>query len=587
MNTLQNFIFPTEDRIDKTSLYVDHWIGSPTLCRESGFGLAAGRGASFCTFFNAFSHRKWRHLTELESVHLQLSGSGRVQLDLFDYSSSGAAWRILSVVLDLSSEGVRQDLPPLDNFTGDLLAVKICALEGGAVIASMAWQTCQPVKRDVALAAIITTYRREPAVSLAVESFSSTVCQNTQGGPIDLFVIDNGRTLKLPTRDHVTVIGNPNLGGAGGFARGLLEVIGGRGYTHALFMDDDAACEPESVWRAMALLAHAKDDHLAIAGAMLLAQRPTIQYEKGAIFDLDGSRRSLWRALNQWRDLSDLGNVCANDPLDHPNYGAWWFFAFSLQQVTAMPFPFFVRGDDVDFSLTHKFKVATLNGIATWCDNFGDKLNPSTEYLSARSWMALALMHCNRAGQRKALNFHLRVARQLAMRFDYASMHAVLDGVQDALKGPDFFRDNPAPMEQLARVKSRDGTIKTTKEEFDRLNTQRITKYRGIRKGLYRLLGGHIFVRDVEGGPFIHRRVAWEFAPRGLKGATHAISGTGPNLETATMDKAAFFKGMKRIWVIRMQARKCMKTVAHAYHSDGPAIRSRRFWQNLFHKKQG
>lgn len=584
MNVLQTFIFPTENRIDKTALYVDSWIGAPTLGGKGGLSFAPGHGASFCTFFNAFSHRKWRHLTALQSISLYLSGAGKVRVDLLDYSKSAAAWKILSKEIEITDAGTALALPDLTTYSGELLAVSICAYEKGAVVSTMAWCTTESAKQDVCLAAIVTTFQRETAASRAVESFSSTTCRKTPTGRVDLFVIDNGRTLDLPLRDHVAIIGNPNLGGAGGFARGLSEVIEGKGYTHALFMDDDAFCEPESVWRAMALLAYAKDERLAIAGAMLLADKPTVQYEKGAIFDLDGTRSSLWQALNHGHDLTDIKYVCANDQIDKPNYGGWWFFAFPLAHVTTMPFPFFVRGDDVDFSLNHEFKITTLNGIATWCDNFGNKLSPVTQYLSARSWMALALMHATRKGRIKALRFLLALAKQLALRFDYAGMHAVLDGVEDAFKGPSFFRDNPAPFEQLSRVKARKGATTTTQEEFNRLNTQHVTNYRGVRRGLYRLWGGHLFIRDVEGGLLSHRRIAWEFGKRGLKGATRAISGTGPNLETAKMDRSAFFNGMKRIWIIRMRLRSRLDAVARTYRSEGPAIRSPGFWQKLFQK---
>ena len=36
-------------------------------------------------------------------------------------------------------------------------------------------------------------------------------------------------------------------------------------------------------------------------------------------------------------------------------YGGWWYFAFPVDQVKHQPFPFFVRGDDVSFSLVHDF----------------------------------------------------------------------------------------------------------------------------------------------------------------------------------------------------------------------------------------
>ena len=74
-----------------------------------------------------------------------------------------------------------------------------------------------------------------------------------------LQVVDNARNLELePTNAVVTtVVPNRNLGGAGGFARGLMELRDEGWATHVLFMDDDVTFEPEIVARIIALLSFA------------------------------------------------------------------------------------------------------------------------------------------------------------------------------------------------------------------------------------------------------------------------------------------------------------------------------------------
>lgn len=70
-------------------------------------------------------------------------------------------------------------------------------------------------------------------------------------------VIDNGRTL-VPEQwnsDKITIHPNKNVGGAGGFTRGMIESMEQpEDITHVLLMDDDVIILPESIRRMYYLL---------------------------------------------------------------------------------------------------------------------------------------------------------------------------------------------------------------------------------------------------------------------------------------------------------------------------------------------
>ena len=51
--------------------------------------------------------------------------------------------------------------------------------------------------------------------------------------------------------------------------RGLLSLIDSGVHSHALFMDDDASCEAESIARTYALLQYSRDSKTAVAGSLL------------------------------------------------------------------------------------------------------------------------------------------------------------------------------------------------------------------------------------------------------------------------------------------------------------------------------
>ena len=53
-------------------------------------------------------------------------------------------------------------------------------------------------------------------------------------------------------KDKIDIIQNMNAGGAGGFTRGMIEIMNRKekeGYSHVLLMDDDAIIQPDLLVR--------------------------------------------------------------------------------------------------------------------------------------------------------------------------------------------------------------------------------------------------------------------------------------------------------------------------------------------------
>ena len=91
-------------------------------------------------------------------------------------------------------------------------------------------------------------------------------------------MVDNGRTLSAEEiqTEHVMVHPNLNVGGAGGFTRGMLEAMDHKEKpTHVLLMDDDVMILPESLIRTYNLLKIVRPEyeHHFISGAMLSMKR--------------------------------------------------------------------------------------------------------------------------------------------------------------------------------------------------------------------------------------------------------------------------------------------------------------------------
>ena len=165
-------------------------------------------------------------------------------------------------------------------------------------------------------------------------------------------------------------------------------------------------------------------------------------WENGAVFD--------HRCLPQFvgTDLRDFGQVLRIEKdsggQKHPfYYGGWWFFAFPVAAVKYHPFPFFVRGDDVSFSIANPFNIHTLNGVVSFQDHFIDKESPLVWYLDLRSHMAhhLSLPDMQSSAFKVARIAWWFFLRNLA-KFQYETIEAILLAWQDVMQGPEFFAAN-------------------------------------------------------------------------------------------------------------------------------------------------
>jgi galactofuranosylgalactofuranosylrhamnosyl-N-acetylglucosaminyl-diphospho-decaprenol beta-1,5/1,6-galactofuranosyltransferase len=209
-----------------------------------------------------------------------------------------------------------------------------------------------------------------------------------------------------------------------------------------------------AITRTWMMLAYSLDPRLAVAGAMLDADCRWRVWENGATFDRG------CRPMYHGCDLRSSAEVLemefrTTDPVPQGFYGGWWYFAFPVADVTFLPFPFFVRGDDVSFSLANDFSFVTLPGVASIQQSFTDKASPTTWYLDMRSHLAHHLsLQSKDVGwwglQRMFLGFYLRTV----LRFHYDSLSAVNLAIEDVLRGPQFFAETADMTQRRADLKA-------------------------------------------------------------------------------------------------------------------------------------
>jgi hypothetical protein len=190
-------------------------------------------------------------------------------------------------------------------------------------------------------------------------------------------------------------------------------------------------------------LAYAKDPETAVAGAVSNAQHRWQLWENGALFDKVCQPQHIGFDLRDFEQVLRLEfDSTATQP--HNFYGGWWYFAFPVAEVKHLPFPFFVRGDDVSFSLAHDFNIVTLPGVMSYQDeDFSVKESPLTVYLDLRSHMAHHLsLPSMEIGRKGMLKLMLRFYFRSLLPSHYETLEAIAQALEDVLAGPDFFARN-------------------------------------------------------------------------------------------------------------------------------------------------
>jgi glycosyltransferase involved in cell wall biosynthesis len=423
---------------------------------DRGAHLGAGAVLSFDTSFGAFHTGRWKRLTSVRDVLARVVASGDGVAELVGVRNGR---EVVRGSARLGAEPVEIPVADLAASTDGVHYVRIRA-DGPVDVTRVEWRTSTVAERDVRLSLSITTFNRQDYVIPTVRSVLRAISEVPElGSTVRVLVVDNARNVDFGVgeTDALTVVGNANLGGAGGFARGLMHLRDEGWATHVLFMDDDVRLETESLVRTVALFRHARNASLCVHGAMLSEERPWMQFEAGSKYRW----RSLYplRAIGREDDLRDRRLALSDAPEKKMAYTAWWYTAFPITITRDNPLPIFVRGDDVAFGLMHTGRHSvTLNGVVVWHADFGLKNNPSSLFYEKRNFAIIdALVFPGHRWWHLARRFVALSFRNL-FSFRYASTEYMIRGMRAFLAGP-------AELARLDHTALHDDLRKVTEEK--------------------------------------------------------------------------------------------------------------------------
>ncbi len=537
---------------------------------------------SFDSFFNSLSVKKWKENTTIDNllVTYKVRGKGCLYINHFNDSKDEV---LEQIIIDNDEGEVQFSLSGLH--TG-YIYLRWRAFEE-SVIESFSFYTSSPCK-DVKLGLVITTFNREEQVVKSVKRIRDELLTDPRYvNKIQLYLINNGNDVDGIDYPEVNIVKNKNLGGAGGFSRGLCELTDEGTFTHCIFMDDDAACEIDSIRRTFALLSLSNDDNLAVSAAMLYEERPRIVHEAGAVVFCDGI---FHRPAKIGLNVSERSGIISFDEEEALGYGAWWFYAFNIKNTKYYPFPFFVRGDDMLFGLMNdNHKIITLNGIASWQMDFNRKLNPLVFYLSFR---AMFMSSCRKVTWRNRIMlsaFFMREVIILSMANRYESAQAVVQAYKDCMSGIDFWENNV----DCAEVRKKINQL-TINERFNipssdllKIETDSFLyiKENKIHKALrYLTLNGHLIPKY-----FFNKRA--RLIPETHKNPTNMVfmrndvyyvSQMNGSVMKLSHSKEKFFRVVLNASLLSFNTLFSLKKRLESYQSEITQLTTKDFWKTKF-----
>lgn len=448
-----------------------HYRGKSMIVEEDSCHILRKKSKyDFSTYFNSISVEKWRCYTYAEKIFLELEATGSFCIQLVGYyvNDYGEVKKeILKTFRFDLQERERIALKIPDHTDASVVSFQMETDTDTFVYDARYVASVDPAKVQKPYVTLVTTtYKKEKYIRKNVKLLESTIWREpVYGECFSWKIIDNGRTLDLRefSSNKIQIYYNKNVGGSGGFARGIMETINDeRGSTHVLLMDDDVVMYPDSFRRVFALLSTIKPEYsdCFISGAMLELREKNIQYEDIGFFGRYGEHGPVKPGYNLKKvaDIVKNEKILMNDP---HQYCGWWYCCIPMTTARPdnLPLPLFVRGDDVEYSIRNHARFLTMNGICIWHEGFGGKFSGALElYQVIRNDLILTTMN-----DRETEDIHLidRVKWlfwQELFKYNYKGAGLLLDAVEDFLNGPEFIIGLDA--EQCMREKKeRDNTM--------------------------------------------------------------------------------------------------------------------------------
>ncbi|WP_210480570.1 glycosyltransferase [Naasia sp. SYSU D00948] len=442
------------------------------------------------TYFGRFPAAHYQRWTTVSSVDVEVTVSGKGRVQVFASDSQDLERLVASAEFD-SSEDVDLSFPvAIDKFLdGGFLWVETESYDASAAMWPIRYSTSSKVSETVA-SVVVCTFNRAPECLATLEAL--TTVAGAPGQIRDVFVVDQGTDLvenqpgfpavtqKLGSALHY--VRQPNLGGAGGFTRGLYESMGMTSRPdYVIFMDDDIVLEPETANRMVAFADHSIEP-LLVGGQMLYLYHPNMLHTSAEYARLDQLKAGI--PAHEDEAGLDLTEELPVEWVD-AQYNAWWACLIPTKVVETIgyPLPVFFQWDDIEFGIRageRGIPTVTLPGAAVWHADFSMKDGDDwARYFSHRNSLIVAALHSDLVPKVVTKTLFKEVLRFiLSMQYARAAMQ--LSAVDAFLTGPSHLEDGGAEIAAWVRKMRADypDTIRHSPADIAKRNLHGVPKHR-------------------------------------------------------------------------------------------------------------
>lgn len=478
-DTLQRVILPSPSQMDTVPLYMDMGTATgiqlPTVgdgdgrkagrsfsssskeahvedfLSRSSTKVRAGERVSFGSYFNAFPASYWRRWTTVDKVRLQVRTQGVGSVIVYKSNARGSLQRVDTRRVEGTAENSFElSLAPFGD--GGWYWFDLVAGSEPLVMVDAEWQGAAVERTPGSVTLQITTLNKTDFClnNLRLLAENPDALTHVQ----EILLVDQG-TQKVEDADgfgavrdslggKLRIINQSNLGGSGGFARGMFEAVE-NGSDYVLLMDDDIVVEPESIIRLLTFADRCKTPTI-VGGHMFDLYNRTVLHTFGEVVNPYRFQPSLPSEdmvlghdflSSNLRQTSWLHRRCDVD------YNGWWMCLIptSVIREIGLSLPLFIKWDDSEYGLrakAHGIPTVSLPGSAVWHVSWIDKddLVGWQAYFHARNRIVAALLHSpyEHGGRVVRESQYADIKHLVSMQ--YATAHGRQWALGDVLKGP-------------------------------------------------------------------------------------------------------------------------------------------------------
>ncbi|MDT0141089.1 glycosyltransferase [Microbacterium sp. PRC9] len=586
-------VLPSEAEESPASLYL-RGAGDCTWSRDRVV-LGEGATVSFATYFGAFPSGYWRHWTGLASVRLEMDVDGSADIVVRRTNAHGEITQ--AARMQAASGIVSLDIRIDTDDEGGWLWLEAAAPSGRAELRSIAWCGETPVVRPGTATVCVTTFDREADCIALLARLGRD--ETVKAAVERIVVVDQG-TRRLAEAegfsdvaqtlgDRLRLERQPNLGGSGGFSRGMVETVEGESTPFVLLLDDDVRIEPESVLRLLEFGRRTLAPAI-VGGHMLSLVDPTRLHSFG---ERVAARGFWWEPVDPTLSGIDLAvhTIDRTPQLSRRievDFNGWWMCLVpaSLVRDHGASLPYFIKWDDAEFGLraaASGVRTVSLPGAAIWHMPWTAKDDGLDwqAYFQLRNRVVTALLH----GGRGVLAWSLAQDVNHIICAQYGSARLRNTALRDILSGPGHLepvlRAGPARAAAILSQLGQRPVERGAAPPAERVKVARPSGLGGAAVRAARVLM-HQLRRGNDGRHASLRRQEGKWWAIGLLDLAVVDSASGNGVFVFQRDRSRAIGELKAAVAARWKLWWRWRRLARTYRAAAPGSSSARAWRSRF-----